>query len=94
MADQVASVVAYIKEEFPGRSVWDARDHDRSAHTVGVETDAGVLLLTASFEFLSDNGSSVVSQLLKKWKVADALREAGSTGRLLVTRDGWQITSR
>jgi hypothetical protein len=94
MVDQIAMLVDYVKQEFPGRSVWDRRDHDRSAHTVSVATDAGILLLTASFEFLSDNTPIAVSQLLKKWKVADALRETGSTGRKLVTRIGWQVTSR
>lgn len=94
MAPQIATLVEYVKAEFPGHSMWDARDHDRSAHTVSVETEAGMLLVTASFEFLSDNTPAVVSQLLKEWKVADALREAGPTQRVLVTRDGWQLASR
>ncbi len=95
MADQIGALVDYVKKEFPGHDVWDGRDHDRSAHTVSVRTDGGVLLLTASFEFLSDNTPSEVQRLLTKWKVADALREeAGATKRLLVTRDGWKATSR
>ncbi len=95
IAHQIATLVDYVKQEFPGRDVWDARDHDRSAHTVSVRTDGGVLLLTASFEFLSDNAPAEVQKLLTTWKVADALRqEAGPTRRLLVTRDGWKVTSR
>lgn len=94
MSWQIAALVGYIKEEFPGHDVWDARDHDRSAHTVSIDTDAGALMLTASFEFLSDNVPSVVSSLLKGWNVAAALREAGPTKRILVTREGWRVTSR
>ena len=95
MVDQIATLVGYVNQEFPGRDVWDARDHDRSAYTVSVGTDGGVLLLTASFEFLSDDTPSEVQKLLTKWNVADALREeAGPTKRLLVTRDGWKVTSR
>jgi len=95
MADQIAAVVDYVKQAFPGQDVWDSRNDDRSAHTVSVGTDGGVLLLTASFEFLSDNTPSEVQKLLTKWRVAEALREeAGSTKRLLVTRDGWKVTSR
>jgi hypothetical protein len=94
-ADQIAAVVDYVKRAFPGHSVWDSRDTDRSAHTVSVWTAGGILLLTASFEFLSDNTPSEVQKLLTKWKAADALREdAGPTKRLLVTRDGWMVTSR
>ena len=95
IADQIATLLDYVRQEFPGRDVWDARDHDRSAHTVSVRTDGGVLLLTASFEFLSDNTPSEVQKLLTRWKVADALREeAGPAKRLLVTRDGWNVTRR
>ena len=95
MADQIATLVNYVKQEFLGHDVWDGRDHDRSAHTVSIKTDGGVLLLTASFEFLSDNSSSEVQKLLTDWKVADALREeAGPSKRLLVTRNGWKVTSR
>src|SRR2546422_11338941 len=94
MADQIATLVGYVKQEFPDRDVWDGKDHDRSAHTVSVRTGGGVLLLTASFEFLSDNSPSEVQKLLTKWKVGDALREeAGPGKRLLLTRGGWGGTS-
>jgi hypothetical protein len=95
IADQIAAIVDYVKQQFPGHSVWDGKDHDRSAHTVSVWFKGDVLLLTASFEFLSDNTPSEVQKLLTRWKVADALREdAGPTKRLLVTWDGWKVTTR
>ena len=95
IADQIAAVVDYVKQQFPGHSVWDGKDHDRSAHTVSVWFNGDVLMLTASFEFLSDNTASEVQKLLTKWKVADALREeAGRAKRVLVTRDGRKVTAR
>ena len=53
-----------------------------------------MLLLTASHEFLSDYDVDTVTRFLREWGVADALREAGPTKRLLVTRDGLQVTTR
>jgi len=83
--EQIATLMDYVRREFP----------DRSAHTVSVRTDAGILLPTASFAFLSDNSRSQVQEPLEKWQVGNALRqEAGPTKRLLVTRDGWKVTSR
>ena len=93
--EQIAMLMDCVRREFPGRDVWDGRDHDRSARTVSVRTDAGILLLTASFESLSDHSRSQVQERLEKWQVGNAPRqEAGATKRLLVTRDGWKVTSR
>jgi len=91
IADQIATLVDYVRQEFSGHDGWDSRAHDRSAHTVSVATDGGVLLLTASFEILSDNTPAEVASLLREWNVADALRNASPTTRLLVTRDGWRV---
>ncbi len=79
IVDQIAAGVDYVKQAFPGRHVWDSRNTDRSAHT----------------EFLSDNTPSEVRNLLTQWNAANALlKQAGPTKRLLVTRDGWTVTSR
>jgi len=94
-ADQIAALVHYVQNEFPDHDVWDTWDGDRSAHTVSVEiSPGGVLLLTASFEFLSDYDPGQVTRLLNTWTAADVLREAGPTKRLLVTRDGCSVTNR
>ena len=83
--EQIATLMDYVRREFPDRDVWDGRDHDRSAHTVS----------GASFAFLSDNSRSQVQERLEKWQVGNAPRqEAGPPKRLLVTRDGWKVTNR
>lgn len=94
IADRIAALVEYVRQEFPGRDVWDRIDTDRSAQTVSVATDDGLLLLTASFEFLSDNSPADVGACLRAWNVAEALRGAGPNRRLLVTRAGCEVTSR
>jgi hypothetical protein len=52
MADQIAAVIGSVRQAFPSHEVWGTREGDRAAHTVRVAFDDGVLLLTASYEFL------------------------------------------
>jgi hypothetical protein len=92
--DQIAALIRYVEQEFPGADVGGTMDGERSAHTVSVAVAGGILLLTASFEFLRDYDAASVTLLLQKWNTAAALRQAGITKRLLVTRSGPQIAIR
>ena len=66
----------------------------RSAHTVSVETDGGVLLLTATFDFLRDSAPARVHKLLVSWNFGAVVRDAGSAKRVIVAREGWKLASR
>jgi hypothetical protein len=93
--DAIASVSAYVASQFPGATTSDTRDHDRSAHTWIISTgDGPPLLLTVSFEFLSDTPPAEIRGKLTQWPVADTVRAAGSANRALVTRDGVTTTTR
>lgn len=92
MGDRISALVDYVKQHFPGHDVWDTRDHDQAV-TVTVRVTNGFLLLTASSEFLRDPPAAVTKRLTE-WEVADALRYAGRTERLRVTRAGWRVTGR
>ncbi len=76
IADRIGALVGYVRQEFPGCDVWDRIDTDRSVQTVSVAIDDGLLLLTASFEFLSDNSPAEVGACLRAWHVAHALSAA------------------
>ncbi len=101
MADQaqmraaIDAVSAYVAREFPGASVMDNLDYDRSAHTWSIhEADGPVLLLTVSFEFLSDTPPAEIGNRLSRWHVSDTLRGAEANWRVLVTTGGVTTTPR
>lgn len=95
MRAAIDAVSGYVAREFPGASVMDTRDHDRSAHTWSIREAAGpVLLLTVSFEFLSDTPPPEIGSRLSEWQVADTLRGAGAGRRVLVTTGGLTTTPR
>ena len=90
MTAAVKAVSAYVEKEFARSSIMDGRDHDRSAHTwsvkpVGSEVS---MLLTVSFEFLSDTAPARIQETLEQWNVADMMRGAEAKYRILVTRGG------
>lgn len=94
MRQQIDAVMNFLKTAFPGCDIWDSRDPERSAHTVSVATDSGVLLLTASFELLSDHSAAEITTRLRNWNAVEALREAGRDRRLLITTEGMSCTTR
>ena len=78
----IDAVSGYVAREFHGASVMHDRDFDRSAHTWIIrEADGPVLLLTVSFEFLSDTLPAEIGNRLSQWHVADTLRGAEASRR-------------
>ena len=94
MREAIDAVTSYVEREFPGASIMDLRDFDRSAHTWSIQTNGAVLLLTVSFEFLRDTPTDQIEPFLRRWDTPSLLRTEGATSRVLVTRDGVQITGR
>lgn len=96
MRKAIEAVSTYVAREFRGASIMDARAHDRSAHTWSLRetADGPVLLLTVSFEFLSDTPQAKIGDILSRWHVADTLRGAEANFRVLVTTSGVTTTSR
>jgi hypothetical protein len=93
--DAILAVSAYVADQFPGATTSDIRDHDRSAHTWIISIGGALLLLlTVSFEFLSDMPPAEIRGKLTQWPVAEELRAVGSAKRVLVTRDGVTTTTR
>jgi hypothetical protein len=92
----IAAVGDYLAHHFHPASVMDQRDFDRSAHTWSLrETpDGPVLLLTVSFEFLSDIPPANIAHILSQWQVADTLHGAEDRFRVLVTTNGVSTTPR
>jgi hypothetical protein len=90
LAAAIKAVSSYVHKEFAGSSIMDSRDHDRSAHTWSVKpagTEA-LILLTVSFEFLSDTPPALIQETFEQWDVADTMRGAEAKYRVLVTRGG------
>jgi len=90
MTAAIKAVSSYVEKEFAGSSIMDGRDHERSAHTWSVKPvgSEALMLLTVSFEFLSDIPAPRIQETLEQWNVADMMRGAEAKYRILVTRGG------
>ncbi len=92
--DNVPVVTNYLRHYSPKTDIMDAYEQDRHSHGFGVKTDAGVLLVSASVEFLTDASASSLAALLEKWDLGGAMTAAGPSKRIIVTREGLQVATR
>ena len=84
----VEIVEAYLHREFPGASLFDFRDGDRSGHTFSVHEGAAHRRLTLSREFLEVVSPERLAMLLAEWRIAVALRDLPAGHRVIMTTSG------
>jgi hypothetical protein len=85
---QIDAFVDYMKMEFPPPATILANPAPGgSRYDVSVSESGVEMFVSASFEFLTDLHVSDISHHLRTWKVAEIVRKAGKTQRVMVRRD-------
>ena len=92
----------YLEHEFPGRDVADFNDKPYHGHTFRVEDEtgtrvAGLTLPTTIVDDLHDADparfAAELRDMLDKQQVAAGLRAEGRRKRVILTRDGYSVSS-
>ena len=92
----------YLEHEFPGRDVADFKDKPYRGHTFRVDDEtgtrvAGLTLPTAIVDDLHDADPTRFAEglrdMLDKQQVAAGLRAEGRRKRVILTRDGYSVSS-
>jgi hypothetical protein len=95
-ADAVRAVTTHLQQAFPGSSVQDAEDDDRHAYSFRLTDASGgpVALVTVSDEFLEDVAAQEIDRRLATMRLADVVRAAGPTTRVIVATTGVRTEAR
>jgi len=92
----------YLEHEFPGRDVADFRDKAYHGHTFRVDDETGTRVagLTLPTTFVDDlhdadpaRFADELRDMLDKQEVAAGLRAEGRRKRVILTRDGYSVSS-
>ena len=92
----------YLEHEFPGRDVADFNDKPYHGHTFRVDDEtgtrvAGLTLPTTIVDDLHDADparfAAELRDMLDKQQVAAGLRAEGRRKRVILTRDGYSVSS-
>lgn len=96
-SEQIAAFVQYMEREFPEpfATIIHAAEDSASRYTINGRGGDGVqVLVSASYEFLTNLAPTDIRRRLEEWGVAQQAREAGRTQRVLVTPDGVRLVAR
>ena len=86
---QIASVHRYLSVSFPGKTVEQHLDFDRSAESFKVHIDRETVLLKVLHTWLDDHNEEEVIVLLDKMEVGQALEQTkGTDSGILVSEAG------
>ena len=91
-AAKVLVVREYLQQEFPGCTVYDFYEHQRSAQVFHLQNSQGSLMHQAavSDDFFEAESERNIRRFLDKNRLARALRDAGSSD-VLVTQGGIRV---
>ena len=77
----------YLSTEFPNYTIDDRHDFDRVAQTFRLTREDKIHFLTLSRQFLDDNSSSQIADILKRRSLNEYFQQEGIT-RVVVTNSG------
>ena len=87
------SVRKFLIDVFPDWKITEKYDFDLAAQTFKVSNERGSLLLKVGENFIDDNNTEQIVDMLNKWDVPSLLKQNPEVG-LLVTSNGPQSFER
>jgi len=101
IASNAQVAVHWVEREFATTNLIHGRDQARAGYSIIVRTSEDqlltvnqLLMVTLADEFLGDHPASEVALLLDVWQVANTMRWAGPTQRVVVTTQGVRVEPR
>jgi hypothetical protein len=101
IASNAQVAVHWVEREFATTNLIHGRDQERAGYSIIVRTSEDqllvvhqLLMVTLLDEFLSDHTASEVALLLDVWQVANTMRWAGPSQRVVVTTQGLRVEPR
>lgn len=91
-ASGITAVRRYLESEFPDSAIHDYYDSDRDSQCFCIGDGPRSHLATVTHEFFLYCATSHIDVLLRRWQLAQTLREAGRS-RVIVTSKGLQVES-
>ena len=88
--EKIDVVRAYLKSEFPKSEIDDRWEFNRDAQSFRVNHEQQQFLITVSLEFFRDYPASAIETQLSRFRLADAMKQAGNR-RVIVTTKGLRI---
>ena len=87
---KIAAVREYLESELPGCSIEDSRDFDQGGQTFRIAFGGAMYVTIVSDEFLDKLNSTDIPESLRRFTLAEHLRELPSTP-VLVTNVGLKL---
>ena len=95
IASNAGLAVKWVEGEFATTNLIHGRDEEFAGYSVIVRTaEDQLLMVTLLDEFLSDYAVTEVGLLLDVWQVGNAMRWAGPSQRVVVTKQGLRVEAR